>query len=576
MLTILDIHCRPSRNLRSSRNMASPAVQSPLTAFSYIALITFFVCLVFCFTPVKAPVPPWKRKDPWFYFRLNVATAPPLGVAFLLATTSISFENEVKTGFLGFGDVQPWAIVVLIISLSYISISLELSGLFGHVAYRVAALGGKSGRKLFLYLYICTALIAAIFSNDVVVLVLTPIVLYFTRILDVDALPFLISTFQVSNIASQALVTGNPTNILVAQAKGLNFLTYSAWMMLPAIVSTVVSFALLMGLFWKRIPVEVPDILGSLANNEAYKIHDQIDCWTGLAAIVGALLTLLVVSFFKHVSVALLTAPWAGALLLKDIIRDLLSRKRAEVRDTDRPADAEATSDIALDFDEIGNAASKLPDAMKVPELNEPVAGTNGDVTDDSGAEEASIFSKEPPAALRRLKRSFPRTFVSLSRVPWTVAPFCLSLFILVEALNTSGWTSRFAWCLAFLCPNKTAALFSIGFLSALASNLLNNLPMTIFFVRCIESPFFVQFAAPTAAAGIKDGAYWGLVAGSNMGGNLTPIGALAGLIWLTVLGRFRFEVTWPTFIRYGVAATPFVVAVARAVLAAELAIIEK
>lgn len=551
--------------------MSSPEVQEPLTWKSYVALITFFVVLVFVFHPVKIPVPFWRRLNPWFHFHLNVATSPLLGVAFLLATTTISFGNEVRTGILGFGDVQPWAIVILIFSLSYISVSLERSGLFGYVAYRVATLGGKSGRRLFVYLYILTALIAAVFSNDVVVLVLTPIILFFTRLIGTDALPYLIASFQVANTASMALVVGNPTNIVVAQAIGLNYLSYTAWMILPTVFAVTLTLVMLLAFFWNRIPAEIPNVLSTLDSDKHYKIHDRFDCWFGIFAILGALLSLLIVSFFAHVSVALLTAPWAFCVLLKDLIRDLVDRRHARKQDLSvqptapknvvdlQTVDREMGDDLAKGSDE---PTSKSEPARMDPVEDEPVA---------PDSELDKIATPKSSAWLQKLEQSLPRTYTTLARLPWAVAPFCLSLFVLVEALNAVGWTSRVAWLFSFLCPNRTAALFSVGFISALAANLLNNLPMTVFAVRTIESPFFLQFATAATAPAIKSAAYWGLVVGSNISGNLTPVGALAGLIWLGVLERFEQSMSWLSFIKWGAIVLPFAVAVACGVLAIEL-----
>ncbi|KAI9030443.1 arsenical pump membrane protein-domain-containing protein [Hyaloraphidium curvatum] len=582
-----------------------PADLQPLTVFSYLALAAFLCALVFCFFPVRIPVPPWQRQSPWFRIPLGVATAPVLAVLFLLATTAIPFA-VVRTGIVGFGDVEPWAIVILIFSLSYMSVSIELSGLFGFLALKVATLGGKSGRKFFVYIYLLTAVVAAIFSNDVVVLVLTPIILYFTTLIDADAFPYLVSTFQVANTASMFLVIGNPTNIVVAQANQISYAVYTAWMALPALAATGATLALLLLVFRNRIPAAIPDVLGSLANDTKYQVHDPIDMWFGLACMVSCLLTLLLVSFFKHVSVALLTAPWALLVLSKDLVRDLLDTRRSSpVGDGDVEVELGKTDGepVAGKLDSepaAGTISGEMKRRSSVPSLLEaasinsrqsrrvspevvapepiPVADSSSPDTKEIAVIEEATDSQPRSrwlTAVETVRARLPRTSLALARLPWAVAPFCLSLFILVGALNYLGWTGRLAWAFSFLCPNFVAAVFSIGFLSALSSNIFNNLPMTILFVLVIEHPLFLQFADSASEPLIKQGAYWGLCIGSNLGANLTPIGALAGLIWLSVLGRFSFRVSWAAFFKHGVATMPAVLAIAAGIVAGEMAVVK-
>ena len=70
-------------------------------------------------------------------------------------------------------------------------------------------------------------------KNDVTILTLTPIIYYFSKATGCSARPFVISEFFAANVWSMALLIGNPTNILVAQAIRLSFIDYSKWMLLP-------------------------------------------------------------------------------------------------------------------------------------------------------------------------------------------------------------------------------------------------------------------------------------------------------------------------------------------------------
>ena len=80
----------------------------------------------------------------------------------------------------------------------------------------------------------------------------------------------------------------------------------------------------------------------------------------------------------------------------------------------------------------------------------------------------------------------------------------------------------------------------TVGVLSALSSNLLNNIPMSVFFESII--------------AGQSMPALFGAVIGSNVGAFITPVGALAGIMWSKILGEYHVKLPFLKFIAYGTA----------------------
>jgi hypothetical protein len=82
-----------------------------LNAFSWVALATFLVVIVFVIFPVRVSLrlcgkPNWR-------FKLDIATAPILGILFLLATTAIQ-PYVILQGFLGSAGIQPWGVMILV------------------------------------------------------------------------------------------------------------------------------------------------------------------------------------------------------------------------------------------------------------------------------------------------------------------------------------------------------------------------------------------------------------------------------------------------------------------------------
>ncbi len=150
--------------------------------------------------------------------------------------------------------------------------------------------------------------------------------------------------------------------------------------------------------------------------------------------------------------------------------------------------------------------------------------------------------------ALRRNLANGSLVRETLKRVPWPIVPFVLSMFVTVHALDRYGVTALFGEKLHALSGGSAVLLVILfGVASALSANLLNNIPMTLAFATALRNlpPMAVLPAALATAVG------------SNLGANLTPIGALAGIMWMTILSGKEMRVTFTEFAKYGLLITP-------------------
>lgn len=124
-------------------------------------------------------------------------------------------------------------------------------------------------------------------------------------------------------------------------------------------------------------------------------------------------------------------------------------------------------------------------------------------------------------------------------RVPYTFVPFLLSMFVLVLALNKAGITAAFSQFLG-----ESNAIYTYGFSSTLFGNLMNNIPMSIFYGGIIES----------ASTSITLQAGYASIMGSNLAALISPLGSLAGLMWMQLLKKEGvhlsfFDFLWRGFI---------------------------
>lgn len=136
----------------------------------------------------------------------------------------------------------------------------------------------------------------------------------------------------------------------------------------------------------------------------------------------------------------------------------------------------------------------------------------------------SSAIRKKSPALIPRAAK----------RAPIQLIPFVISMFILVLSIEKGGYSRIFGeWLSSF------PAEFSYGISSFLASNLLNNIPMSILYSSVISF-----------GGGLP--AVYAAVIGSNLGAILTPIGALAGIMWSGILHSNAVEFSFKNFVKYG------------------------
>ncbi|MBC7219627.1 MAG: hypothetical protein H5T49_05825 [Hadesarchaea archaeon] len=447
-----------------------------------VAPILVFIATIFLV--FKHPIVriPFTRR----HIHIDYGLAPLLGVLVLMLVGSINLDT-ISRGILGSDMVTPYAIIILIITLSYICVSLDYTGLFEYISLRFAQASKGQGRRLFIYFFLLSSLLTLVTDNDMVVLTMTPIIFYFSQRARVNPVPYLIAQFFAANILSMALYIGNPANIIAADSIGLTFLEFSKWMLIPSVVAMITCLSVLVLIFWRKLPIrtEMPLVDPGLA------IKNK---WGAIFGTVLFITTIILMSFSTSVlgmPLWALTSISAGIMVFFDII----------------------------------------------------------------------YYHFVAPKTVEQ--RSSISTIVS--RVPWKTIPFVLGLFIIVEDLVSKGWTDFLATQLSSTTGSIFAIVLGFMFLTALAASFMNNRPMTIFFVRIFQSSSF-----SVSAVG-RMGSTLALIAGANLGANLTLVGALAGIMWASILSEKGIQISFSQFSKYGFLAMIFVIISAGLTLALEL-----
>ena len=136
-----------------------------------------------------------------------------------------------------------------------------------------------------------------------------------------------------------------------------------------------------------------------------------------------------------------------------------------------------------------------------------------------------SLVRKEAPV----------HTVASLRRAPWELIPFILSMFVVVESLHTNGVTEAL-----YRLLDTSAPVWSYGVTSFLAANLINNIPLSVLYSSILSG-------------GAAKVAVYATVVGSNLGACLSPIGALAGIMWSSILKKHNLKFGYLDFLKIGI-----------------------
>jgi Na+/H+ antiporter NhaD/arsenite permease-like protein len=178
---------------------------------------------------------------------MNFVTAPLIADLFLLAILAIGGQ-EVHDGTIGADNISPISIMIFFLTLAYIAISIDASGLIRYLAFKVLQKGGKVGHRLFFYLYAFFFGLGTFIGNDPIILSGTAFLAYMTRVSSniIHPRAWIHTQFAVANIASAILVSSNPTNLVLAGAFQIKFVEYTANMIVPVVVTAIVLFPFLL------------------------------------------------------------------------------------------------------------------------------------------------------------------------------------------------------------------------------------------------------------------------------------------------------------------------------------------
>lgn len=350
-------------------------------------------------------------------------------------------------------------------SIAVLSITLDELGFFNYIACKIVRIVKHSQYKLFFALFAIVAILTIFTSNDIVILTFTLFICYFAKKTKINPLPYLIMEFVVANTFSMIFIIGNPTNIYLASAFNIDFISYFKVMWLPTILAGSVSATTLTLLFRKDLnqPFNETTTLDA-------KIKSVPLLVISLIFLFGTTI-MLAISSYVHIEMWLIALVAAASLLIIILVYSLY-------------------------------------------------------------------------------KHSSEYLAYIIKHVPWSLSVFVISMFVIVLALNEAGiFTNITIFFNSIINGNNYRAIWVYGISSAITDNIINNIPMSLAYSNIITG-----LTPEIRLAGI-----YATIIGSNIGAFLTPIGALAGIMWLNILKHQNIKFTFLDFVKYGIILTTII-----------------
>ena len=151
-------------------------------------------------------------------FRMNRSTIALVGATALMIIGALTVEDAFKAI-----DIQT---IILLFSMMVLNINLRLSGFFKIITSKIISFA-KTPRQLLALIIFSSGLLSALFLNDTIVIMFTPLILSVVLSLKRNPIPYLVALATSANVGSVATIVGNPQNMIIGIFSKISFTQFA-------------------------------------------------------------------------------------------------------------------------------------------------------------------------------------------------------------------------------------------------------------------------------------------------------------------------------------------------------------
>src|SRR6266478_399287 len=178
-------------------------------------------------------------------FRIDRTGVAIIGAALMVASGAVPWADAVASV-----DAPT---LVLLFGMMIVTAYLRLSGFF-QLVMTWALRRARTPLALLATVVVASGVLSAFFVNDVVCLVLAPVVLEATRQLALPPVPYLVALVTAANVGSVATLTGNPQNMLVGSFSSISYRSFLAREAPIAVVGLVCVYVAVALVYRRQLP----------------------------------------------------------------------------------------------------------------------------------------------------------------------------------------------------------------------------------------------------------------------------------------------------------------------------------
>ena len=200
----------------------------------------------------------------------------------------------------------------LLLGMMIIVAILGETGVFSWVAVKATELSKGSPWRLMVILCTFTAIVSAFVDNVTVILLMIPVTLTIFRSLNRSPIPYVIGQTMCSNIGGASTLIGDPPNIIIGSAAGIDFTSFILGMGPTIVVTFVSSLFILRFLFAKELKTRFDtNIIEDF--KQTHLIKDKKLLKNSLVILVGVIFFFIIQGYIG-IEVSLIA--FAGAAIL--------------------------------------------------------------------------------------------------------------------------------------------------------------------------------------------------------------------------------------------------------------------